>query len=193
MTNLTSHRRRASSLDTLRRATNLILEGGCSDYDLPPQKRFGSSDSKRSINRRAIVKAVSNAGGSAKKFFPSVVTNTSEGFIFVPKVQQTGFIGRKPNHAPRELKGGYLNSRRPITKQVTFQSPDPSPEREVAPSVPQVELVNEEEENPSVQLFWDAPFDGGSEIQEYKVKSIELGTKKVGIMLTGNPEVHYKS
>ena len=51
---------------------------------------------------------------------------------------------------------------------------------EEAPSIPHIQLVDEEEV-PSVELFWNAPIDKGPQIHEYKVKALELATQKVEV------------
>ena len=87
--------------------------------------------------------------------------------------------------------------RKPVAKQALFHSPEPQGEPEIVeevPSVPHVSLV-EEEEGTSVELFWKAPLDGGSQIHEYKVKALELATQNLGVQLnrTNRPKFRYEN
>ena len=49
----------------------------------------------------------------------------------------------------------------------------------------------DEEEVPSVELFWFSPNDRGPQIHEYKVKALECATEKVEIMLNGTSAPKY--
>ena len=92
------------------------------------------------------------------------------------------------------LKGGILDNKRPETKQVYYQSPEPRPEPEYlpeAPSVPRIKLLDDEQP-PSVEIFWSAPIEKGPKIIEYNVKTLELSTQEVIIQPTYTPITRFE-